>query len=225
VRSDTVFSTSSLQAYLSLIFLCGAALAASIHPAARIAELHGSVMPYAPGLFPLSFVLLFGLFSINRGAVIASNAAPHISQSKLVLRILEHIAYGLVLLSPYLIYSRALLPNTGVDLFLLVVYSIISALFFCLLSFRLERRGDHWKKGSFLLRYGSFLAFCLVSFGLGISHSSLRFLVTASPAGFVTQLMGGASALELASGFLVPLLGILWILTRRQRFDRRHHAV
>ena len=225
MRSDSVFSTSSVQAYLILVFLCGAALAASIQPATRIALLHASDISYFSGLFPISFVLLFGLFSINRGAIIASNAGPRISRIKLVLRSLEHIVYGLVLVSPYLIYSRALLPNTAVDIFTLALYSIVSSLFFCLLSFRLERRGDHWKRGAFLLRYGSFFAFCLVPFGLGISHSSLSFLVVASPVGHATRLIGGASALELATGFFVPLLGILWILTRRQRFDRRPHAV
>lgn len=225
MRSDTVFSTSSLQAYLSLVFLCGIALAASIQPAARIAALRASDVTYPPGLFPISFVFLFGLFSINRGAVIAAHSRLHVAHSKLVLRFLEHIAYGLVLLAPYLVFSRSLLPNRSLDLLILVLYAATSSLFFCLLAFRLERRGDHWKKGAFLLRYSCYFAFCLVPFGLAISHSSLSLVVTASPVGFAARVIGGASALELITGFLVPVLGILWIVTRTQRFNRRHHAV
>jgi hypothetical protein len=225
MRSDNVFSTSSLQAYLSLVFLCGAALAASIQPATHIAALNASDLAYPPGLFPISFVFFFGLFSINRGAVIAAHSAGRLSKFKLSLRFLEHIGYGLILLAPYFVFSRALLPNGAADLLILVLYTATSSLFFCLLSFRFERRGDHRKEGAFLLRYGCYFAFCLVPFGLGISHSSLSLFVIASPVGFAARVTGGASALELITGMLVPVLGIMWILTRTQRFDRRHHAV
>jgi len=225
MRSDTVFSTSSLQAYLSLILFCGVALAASIQPASRIATLHASDIAYPPGLFTLSFVFFFGLFSINRGAIIAANTATRISHAKLLLRNLEHIVYGLILLSPYLVFSRSLLPNGGSDLLVLVLYTVIMSLFLCLVSFHLERRDAHRKRRAFLLRYGSYLAFCFIPLGAGISHSSLSFFVTASPIGFALRIMEGATTLELITGFFVATAGVLWVLTRRQRFDRRPHAV
>lgn len=225
MRPDTVFSTSSLQAYLSLVFLCGIALAFSIQPATRIAALRASDVSYPPGLFHITLVFLFGVFSINRGSVLASNIPPRLSHAKLILRILEHIAYGLVLLSPYLLFSRSLVSSGSMSLIALILYVAISALFFCLVSLKLETRGDHRKQGAFLLRYGSYFAFCVAPFGVGLSHSSLSFFLSASPLGFASRLIGGASALEITTGFLIPILGILWILTRRQRFDRRHHAV
>lgn len=225
MRSDTVFSTSSLQAYLSLVFLCGIALATSIQPSVRIGSLRASDVSFPPGLFHISFVVFFGLFSINRGAIIAANIPSRLSHLKLVLRFAEHIAYGLVLLSPYFLFSRALVSSGTAGLIVLVLYATVSSLFFCLVSFRLELRRGHRKQNAFLLRYGCYFAFCLLPLGVGVSHSSLSFLLSASPLGFATRIIGGASAIEIVTGFLIPLLGILWILTRRQRFDRRHHAV
>ena len=225
MRSDTVFSTSSLQAYLSLVFLCGIALATSIQPSVRIASLRAADVSFPPGLFHISFVFFFGLFSINRAAIIAANIPSRLSHLKLVLRFAEHIAYGLVLLSPYFLFSRALVSSGTAGLIVLVLYAAVSSLFFCLVSFRLELRRGHRKQDAFLLRYGCYFAFCLLPLGVGVSHSSLSFLLSASPLGFATRIIGGASAIEIVTGFLIPLLGILWILTRRQRFDRRHHAV
>jgi len=225
VRSDTVFSASSLQACLSLVFLCGIALALSIQPAMRIASLRTSDISYPPGLFHISFVFFFSLFSINRGALIAANISRRMSPLRLVLRFLEHIAYGLALLSPLLIFSRTLVPSGTAGLIALVLYATISSLFFGLISFQLELRGGHRRQGAFVLRYGCYFAFCLVPFGLGLSHPSLSFFLSASPVGLADRIIGGPSAVEVITGFLVPIFGILWILTRRQRFDRRHHAV
>jgi hypothetical protein len=219
VRSDTVFSTSSLQAYVSLVFLSGIALALSIQPSTRIAALRASDVSYPPGLFHISLVFFFGVFAISRGAVLAANIPARLSHTKLILRFLEHIAYGLLLV------SRSLVSSGAMSLIALVLYVAISSLFFCLVSLRLEQRSDHRKQGAFLLRYGSYFAFSLVPFGVGFSHPSLSLFLSASPVGFASRLIGGASALEVVTGFLIPILGILWILTRRQRFDRRPHAV
>jgi hypothetical protein len=225
VRSDTVFSTSSLQAYVSLVFLSGIALALSIQPSTRIAALRASDVSYPPGLFHISLVFFFGVFAISRGAVLAANIPARLSHTKLILRFLEHIAYGLLLVSPYLLFSRSLVSSGAMSLIALVLYVAISSLFFCLVSLRLEQRSDHREQGAFLLRYGSYFAFSLVPFGVGFSHPSLSLFLSASPVGFASRLIGGASALEVVTGFLIPILGILWILTRRQRFDRRPHAV
>ncbi len=225
MRTDTVFSTSSLQAYLSLVFLCGVALALSIQPAVAISAIRTSDMRYPPGLFHMSFILIFGLFSINRGSLIAANITAHVARAKLVLRFAEHIAYALVLLTPYFLYSRSLIPRGVFSLVVLILYSAVMSLFFCLVSFRLEQRGGHRKQSAFLLRYGTFLAFCLIPFGIGLSVPSLNAFVNVSPVGFASRMIVGASAFDIAIGFLVPIFGIFWLLTRRQRFDRRHHAV
>lgn len=225
MRTDTVFSTSSLQAYLSLIFLCGIALALSIQPPVTIATIQTSEMRYPPGLFHITFVLLFGLFAINRGSLVAANITSRISRVKLALRFAEHIAYGLLLLSPYFLYSRSLIPSGTSSLIVLILYAAIMSLFFCLVSLHLEQRGGHRKQSAFLLRYGVFLAFCTIPFGIGVTQSSLALFVSVSPVGFATRIIAGASASEIAVGFLIPILGILWLLTRRQRFDRRQHAV
>lgn len=225
MRTDTVFSTSSLQAYLSMIFLCGIALAISIQPATTIASLRTSDFSYPPGLFHLSFIVIFGLFAINRGAVVAANISSRPSYLKLVLRFLAHIAYGLTLLTPCFLFSRSLIPSGTLGLSALISNTAIWAVLLSLISLRLELRGGHRKRGAFLLRYGSFLAFCLIPFGLGLSRASLHLFVSASPVGFATRIIEGASAAEMVTGFLVPSLGILWLLTRKQRFDRRPHAV
>lgn len=225
MRSDHVFSTSSLQAYLSLILLCGIALALSIQPSLRIAALHVSYFSYAPRLFHLTFVFLFGMFAVNRGAVIAANTSARILRLKLVFRFLEPIAYGLLLLLPYFVFSRALLPDRIAGIFILVLYVAVSSLFFCLVSFRLELRGNRRRRGAFLLRYGLYTAFCFVPFGIGMSHRSLSVILSISPIGLATRIIGGASAIDLSVGFLVPSIGILWLLTRLRRIDRRHHAI
>ena len=225
MRSDTVFSTSSLQAYLSLVMLCGIALALSIPPAARISSLRVSDVSYPPGLFHIAFILLFGLFSINQGAIIAANISSRLSRLKLVFRFAAHIAYGLAILSPYLVFSRTLMPSGTAGLIALILYTAISSLFFGLASFHLELRSGHRKQSAFLLRYSCYAAFCVVPFITVLSHSSLLLFLSVSPVGFATRIIGGASAMEVITGFFIPLLGILWILTRRQRFNRRPHAV
>jgi len=225
VRSDSVFSMSSLQAYLSLTVLCGIALALSIQPSLRIAAVHASDLSHLPSLFHLVFVFLFGLFSINRGAVIAANASARILRLKLMFRFLEHIACGLLLLLPYFVYSRALLPAKIAGIFILVLYVAVSSLFFCLVSFRLEQRGDHRKRGAFLLRYGLYATFCLVPLAVGMSHRSLSVILSVSPIGLATRVIGGASAIELFVGFLVPSSGILWLLNGLRRINRRHLAI
>lgn len=225
MRSDSVFSTSSLQAYLSLVLLCGIALVLSIQPSSRIAELRASDFAYPPSLFPLAFVSIFGLFAVNRGAVIAANTSVRIFRLKLILRFLEHIAYGLLLLLPYFVCCRALLPDRVAGIFVLVLYVAVSSLFFCLVSFQLELRGHRRRREAFLLRYGLYAAFCLIPFGIGMSHRSFSAILSVSPIGLATRIIGGASAIDLLVGFLVPSIGILWLLTRLRRIDRRHHAI
>jgi len=225
LRSDSVFSASSLQAHLSLVLLCGSALALSIQPASRIATLHATNASYPSGMFHLVSVLVFGLFAVSRGAIIAAGAPPKIRPLKLVTRLLEHITYGLLLLLPFFIFSRALLPGRLAGVAVLVSYVAISSIFYCLISFRLEIRGNRQKRGAFLLRYGVYAAFCLLPLGVGMSHQSLSLAMCASPIGFAIQVIRGISATELLLGFLVPCLGILWLLTRRHGFDRRPHAV
>ena len=223
MRSDSVFSTSSLQVYLSMTVLCGIALALSIQPSSRIAAL--PFFSHWPSLFHLAFVLLFGMFAVNRGAVIAANTSARILRLKLVFRFLEHIAYGLLLLLPYLVFSRALLPARIAGVFVLSLYVVVLAFFFCLVSFRLEIRSGRRRPGAFLLRYSLYATFCLVPFGIGMSHPSLSCILSASPIGFATRIIEGASAIELFMGFLIPSIGILWLLTRLRRIDGRHHAV
>lgn len=225
MRSDTIFSANSLQADVSLVLFCGVALAASIQPASRIATLSASTIAFPPGLFTVSFVFFFGLFSINRGAIIAEHAAKRLSHTRLILRSLEHIVFGLILLSPYLVFSRSLLPNGGRDLLVLVLYTAMSALFLCLASFHLACRDTIRKRGNFLLRYGAYLAFCVIPLGVGVSHASLSFFTAVSPIGVAIQVMEAATALDLITGFSAVIAGAVWILTRKQRFDRRPHVV
>jgi len=225
VRSDSVFSASSLQAFLSLILLCGIALILSIQSPSRIASLHVSNLPHWSGLFHVGSVFLFGLFAVNRGSVIAASTASQMRQLKLALRLLAHITYGLLLLLPYFVFSRALLADRLAGIVSLVAYMAVSGLFLGLASHRLELRGSRKNRGAFLLRYGFYFASCLVPLGIGISHRSLSFVLSASPIGFATQIIEGASAIELLVGFLVPSIGILWLLTRRPQFARRHHAI
>ena len=225
MRSDSVFSTSSLLAYLSLILLYGIALALSIQPPARIAAFHASNLSYPSGLFPIVAVVLFGLFAVNRGSIVAANVSTRIKRLKPVLRFIEPISYGLILLFPYFVYSRALLSGRTGGIIVLVTYTAVSSLFFCLTSFQLELRANRERRSAFLLRYGLYAACCLVPLGIGVSHRSLSLVLSASPIGIATQIIRGASASELFVGFLVPSMGILWILTRCRRPDRRHHAI
>jgi len=134
VRSDSVFSASSLQAFLSLILLCGIALILSIQSPSRIASLHVSNLPHWSGLFHVGSVFLFGLFAVNRGSVIAASTASQMRQLKLALRLLAHITYGLLLLLPYFVFSRALLAGRLAGIVSHVAYMAVSALFLGLAS-------------------------------------------------------------------------------------------
>ncbi len=225
VRSDSVFSGGSIQALLSLVILCGIALAISIQPPSRIAVARVSDLSYLPSLFPLATIFLFGLFAMSRGALIAANTSSRILRLKQMRLFLAHIACGGLLLVPYFIFSRPIVPTRSVGIVLLVFYMATSALFFALLSFRLEVRSSQDKRGTFLLRYGIYLAFCIIPIGIGTSSHALSIILSLSPIGLAMQIAQGASAGTLAVGFLVPCLGIVLILARLRRIERRPHAV
>lgn len=225
MKPDSAFSANRLQANLSLILLCGIALALSIQPPVRIAALRSHAFSHPPNLFFFAFVLLFGLFAINRGVVIAANSPVHVLRRRLMLRCLGHISQGLLLLVPYFLYSHHFASVGGSGIVILILYVAVSSLFFCLVSFRLECKWRGNRPSGFVLRYGLYAALCLAPIGIGMSHGSLSVILSLSPIGLATRIMGGASAIELLVGFLVPSIGILWLLSRLGRIDGRYHAV
>jgi hypothetical protein len=225
VRSDSVFFSASLQAHLALVLLCGISLALSIQPASELAALRTLRSAQLPYLFHVFTVFVFGLFAVSRGAVLAANTGPRILRVRPMLHLLSHLGCGVLLLLPYFVYSRALLPGRGATLFVLLVYMTTMALFFSLASFRLGVRGHRNNRDAFLARYGVYVLFCLLPLGVGVSHPSLSTALAVSPIGFVMEIIAGPSTAKWFIGFCVPLLGILWMLTRLRQVDGRYHAI
>jgi hypothetical protein len=225
VRSDSVFSSGSMQGLLTLVILSGIALAISIQPPARIAAADASDLSYLPSLFPLVAVFLFGAFAVGRGALIALNASTRRLGFKQGRLFAEHILCGLLLVIPYFLFSRPIVPTRGAGVALLVLYLALSAVFFGLVSFRLEVRSSQTKRGTFLLRYGIYLTFCAVPLGIGMSSRALSIVLSLSPIGSAMQIARGASAGALSISFLVPFVGIVLTLARLRRIERRPHAI
>jgi hypothetical protein len=225
MRSDAVFSTGALQAHLTLVALSGIALAASIQPASRIAALRVSSLTYPPTLFPLAVTFLFGVFAVSRGAAMAASAEGRFIRSRLLLRVVEQMAFGLLILLPYHLFSRALLPAKTPGMMILVVYSLFASVFLCLASLRLEARGARRRRGAFLLRYGFLLAVFVLPVPIGLLSSRSSIVLALSPIGFAMKAVEGISVSHAIVGFAIPTMGIILSLTGIGRIDRRHHAV
>ena len=225
MRTDSVFSPSAVQAHLIMLLASGISLALSIQPATQIAALRVSALAYSPAIFPVVTTLSFGLFSVSRGAAIAGESGGRIVRSRLVLRVMQSIAFGLLALLPFYLFSRSLLLTRAWGVLMLVSHALLLGLFVALASFYLETQRVRERRSAFLLRYGFYLAFCLVPFALGTISGSLSVLLSLSPIGFAIEAIHGLSPTEALLGYLVPCSGLVWVLMRLQRLDRRHHAI
>jgi len=225
MRTDSVFSPGALQAHLTMLLASGISLALSIQPSTQIAALRVSALAYSPAIFPVVTTLSFGLFSVSRGAAIAGESGGRIVRSRLVLRAVQSITFGLLALLPFYLFSRSLLLTRAWGVLALVSHTFLLGLFVALASFYLETQRVRERRSAFLLRYGFYLAFCLVPFALGTVSSSVSILLSLSPIGFAMAAMRGLSVTEALLGYLVPCLGLASILMRLQRLDRRHHAI
>ncbi len=224
MRTDSVFSASALQAHVAMILVSGLSLALSIQPPTQISALRVAAMTYSPMIFPLVTTLIFGLFAVSRGALLASEAGDRIARARLLLRAIQQISFGLVVLVPFYVFSRALLPTGTWGVVALLGYSFLFGLFVCVASFHLERHRVRKRRSAFLLRYAVYLALCVIPFALGTISESVSLLLTVSPIGFAIEVVQGISVAQAVSGCVVPFLGLMGVLMRLQRADRRHHA-
>lgn len=227
MKSKSIFSPLSLQAYMTLLIVGGISLGISIQPASTISQLRSASISNPPGFFHIAFILLIGLFAVNRGAVLAHDVPRHASRRRILGGLLPHLAFALLLFLPYLIYARALLPTVWGGTLAFVFYALELGLFIGLAALRLEHREGHPSRSGFLLRYGLFIGYCLVPYGVGLAHPALVPIITISPAGMAFHLIDGAVALNTTLGFLTPLVGVLGLLILRSRRTdyRRHHAI
>jgi len=224
MRTDSVFSASALQAHIAMILISGISLAVSIQPPTQISALRVAALAYSPMIFPVVTTLVFGLFAVSRGALLASEAGNRLVRSRLVLRAMQQISFGLLVLLPFYVFSRALLPTGTRGVLALLGYSLLFGLFACVASFHLESHRVRERRSAFLLRYTFYLAFCLIPFALGTISESVSFFLSLSPMGFAIEVVQGISAVQAALGCVVPFLGLIIVLMRLQRADRRHHA-
>lgn len=224
MRTDSVFSISALQGHLALLLISGISLLLSIQPASPISVLRGAPVVYSPIVFPLVTTLAFGLFAIARGALLAGDAGSHVVRARLLLRVIQHVSFGLVAVFPLCLYSRSILQTRAIGVVVLMAYMFLLGVFACVASFRVEARRLHAGRSAFAVRYGLYIAFCLVPFVAGTLLQSVSILVIVSPIGFAVQAVGGVSIVQAIVGCAVPCIGLIWILARLPRVHRRYHA-
>jgi len=225
MRPESVFSMASLQGFLTVVIACGIALLLSIHPGARVAALHGSRWIIPPSSFHIVYVLMLGFLGVGRGALIAANLPLRVFRPKLYGQIAQHIVLAQLLVLPLLVFSRSVFPDRSGSLLLLFVYATLISFLFALVSYRLDLRGMRRKRSAFLLRYGIYVGYVLIPFGLGISTRALSGFVSLSPIGVTQQIVGEISALPLVVAFLFPVLATLLLLVRGRPTLRRGHEV
>lgn len=221
-RNDSVFSSSAVQGYSLLLLACGGALLFSIPSATRVSGLMGSHWEPSPLLFHLTYLTLMSLFGMFRGI---AAARWYRLQWGTLLRLAGHILFAQLILLPYLIFARALLPGKSMVTPLLGVYATLAACMFSMIGLRLNVWGSARRAHTFVVQYTIFGLLLLLPWVIGLVPRIPSSIAVLSPVGAALRIVQDGSALELsvAFGFVLSMVCIQLFWTRR--LIRRSHAV
>lgn len=221
-RPDSVFDSGAAQGYFLLLLASGAALLFSIPAGAYVSDLMESSWKPSPLVFHLTYITLLGLFGTFRGIAGAGWEGPVWSR---LFHLARHVLFGQLIVSPYLFFSRALLPGRSSALPLLAVYTTVVAFTLALIAFRLERWGQRRGVRTFLLQYVLFALLLVAPWALGMLSGVPDAVGLLSPIGAGLRILGTAPAAELAVAFVFVLIVLLIQILGIRRSTRRNHAV
>jgi len=221
-RPDSVFSSSAAQGYFLLLVACGGGLLFSIPAGAHVSNLMEVHWNPSPVVFHLTYLTLLSLLGTFRGI---AAARWDLQAWKSLPRLGAHILFGQLIVLPYMLFSRALLPGRPLVLLLLGAYAMLIAFMFSLIAFRLDRWGRARHAHTFMLQYAIFGLALLLPWALGLIPQVPGAISLFSPLCAGLRITQSASAEELAIAFAFALLMIAIQLVGIRRSTRRSHAV
>jgi len=185
-RRDLITEQGGWGVYVSLLLLCGLALVFSMPWATRVRELMASPWQPSPLVFFSVYALLAALVGLNRGAALAPRG---IHQWRSVLRAQAQIAFAHVLLLPYFVYVRVLLPGLESRIPILVGHALLTSGVLGLVAYSLEVRRSARGKSSSGLRYGLGVLLFALPLLAAFAHGPANAAVAVSPLGAVHLLL------------------------------------
>lgn len=199
-----LFRRGGFAAYLGLVGGCGLVLMLSMPWAGRVGELISFPWHPAPITFFVAHLLLTCVLGLNRGAAVEPLYRVRLhTLASLPLQLLLGLAFVL----PYLVFMRALTPDSQVSIPLLAGYVTLVGVSFAGLSFALELACIRRGVGSGLLRAGCAAAILgLPLFALLAPPGALRWLTLLSPVAALVRLNAGPSAAEAVVALAAPVL-------------------
>jgi len=215
----------SFQAYMWVLVLAGVALVFSMPSATFVRELLAS--PFrrpSPTVFFATYLFVFTMFALNRGAAAVPNRIAGLSGLRTAI---GQVLLGQLLLSPYLVYVRIiLLPRSQPAIALVALYAVTVGLFCAIVGYAIELWGTTRGSHTTVHRY---------AFGVLYLGAPLLFLLPGSPSEFASilsphaafpRLLAGGSWIEILSIYLIPACAsvLLLILTRIASARYRHAA-
>jgi hypothetical protein len=221
-RTDSLFSGSAVQGYLLLLLACGAALLLSIPAGTRVAHLMSPIWKPSPLLFHLTYLTLTSLLGTFRG--IAATRWYRL-QWGTASRLAIHGLFAQLMVLPYLVFARALLPGSGAVVLLLVPYATLTAFMFSLIGLRLDLWGRARRAHTFVLQYAIFGFIYLLPWVIGLLPRTPSIITVLSPVGAALRIAQAGTALELSVAFVFVLLMIFMQALSIRRRIRRAHVV
>ena len=221
-KSHSILSSAAVQGYFVLLVGCGVGLLFSIPSAASVADLAELQWKSSPVAFHLTFVTLLSLLGAFRGVAAAGWDAP---ERRILTHLAVHILAGQLIVLPYLVFSRVLLPASGLSLPLLATYATITAFMFSVIELRLGRWGRARQVHTLLLQYAAVGLLFLLPWAISVIPGVPPTVTLFSPIGAALKITQAASASEPAVALAFVTLMTLVQLVCLRRAAGRNHAV
>jgi hypothetical protein len=200
---ETLTEMGGWGVYVCLLLFCGVALIFSMPWATYVRELQSA--PWRPSavVFFFTYAMMMSIVGLNRGAALAEHGRV---QWRRIAKVAQHIVLAQILVSPYLVHVRVLLPGKEATIALLALYVTVLGLFHGLAAHQLEASSAERGRESFVLRYGlTALFFGLPMLGL-LAGKRLEWIPLLSPFGAVAGLLHQVSWARYLVPFLPPVV-------------------
>jgi len=203
-----------VQTYSALLLLCGVAMLFAIPFAARVSQHSLFRSFYVPSMFLFLYTFLLTLLGMSRGGAVAAQDRTIRASIAIALQVLV----GQLLVLPYLIYVRAVLPTSGPRIAMIAVYAFLVGFLAGLIGHRLECRAIDQRKPALLRKAVLVLAYYLAPFALNLAFGNrVALLSLLSPIGALLHILERGSATSTIVAFAIPIAMIALQLLRMRR--------
>ena len=184
-----------------MLILSGLTLTFSMPWAATVEELITFPWNPSPAVFFSVLTLMMALIGVNRGTVLAPRGPMHWRH---LVPLFGHLVFSHVLVVPYLVLVRSLMPGHGLRIPILAGFSILVSLAVGIASYvRQARRWNRGQESSGVVYVAVVMVFALPLIawaGRGLWHQ----ISILSPIGAISQMLSGSERLWTAIGFAIP---------------------